>query len=58
MDNTEKVLLLCETLYALMSLWRKYTKQVESICAVMREQGFSETEIRTLVEESRKDFED
>ena len=39
MDNTDKILCLCEALYALMSLWRKYTKQVESICAVMREQG-------------------
>jgi hypothetical protein len=58
MDNTEKIRLMCEFLYALRSLWNKYAKDTEKVCGTMREQGFSETEIQTLVEQSRKEYED
>ena len=58
MDSTEKIRLLCEFLYALKSLWNKYAKDTEKICAAMREQGFSETEINAIVEQSRVDYED
>lgn len=58
MDNTEKIRLMCEFLYALKSVWNKYTRQTDSICAEMREQGFSETEINAIVEQSRRKYED
>ena len=54
MDRTERILFVHTTKKALRSLWRKYTKQVESIRAVMRERGFSEREIENLVKKSRK----